>query len=520
MRALRDATTQLDLVLGALRRFPDREAFRQDDRGYRYREIADTMARWATVFTRLGVGPGTGVGLLSPNRPEVWLGQVVPSLVGGRYTALHPLGSLDDHLYMCREAELRVLLFDPAYAERAAQLMERSGIVQHVLTFGPCEVGRDLNALALDASSHALPMSAGEPDQPSWLLYTGGTTGVPKAAILTEGGLGQMILNVTTGWDLPSERRYLAVAPISHAAGMMITPTLMRGGTVVLHKGWDAQRWMDTVAREHITMSLLVPTMIYALLDAPGLPHADLSSLQTIMYGASPMSPSRLVEGIERIGPVFSQLYGQTECAGIVTCLWRHQHRVGDAHRLTSCGQAMPGARVAILDDDGRELPDGEPGEICVQGPTVMQGYFKQPELTAQTLVDGWLRTGDVGTRDAEGFFHIVDRKKDMIVSGGFNVFPREIEDVLTQDPAVSVAAVIGVPDDRWGEAVKALVVARPGMSVDAPALIERVRAAKGAIHAPKSIEVLASLPLTPVGKPDKKVLRAKYWAGRARGVN
>ena len=133
MRALRDATTQLDLVLGALRRFPDREAFRQDDRGYRYREIADTMARWATVFTRLGVGPGTGVGLLSPNRPEVWLGQVVPSLVGGRYTALHPLGSLDDHLYMCREAELRVLLVDPAYAERAAQLMERSGIVQHVL---------------------------------------------------------------------------------------------------------------------------------------------------------------------------------------------------------------------------------------------------------------------------------------------------------------------------------------------------------------------------------------------------
>jgi fatty-acyl-CoA synthase len=289
---------------------------------------------------------------------------------------------------------------------------------------------------------------------------------------------------------------------------------------VVLHKGWDAQRWMDTVAREHITMSLLVPTMIYALLDAPGLPQADLSTLETIMYGASPMSPSRLVEGIERIGPVFSQLYGQTECAGIVTCLWRHQHRVGDAHRLTSCGQAMPGARVAILDDDGRELPDGEPGEICVQGPTVMQGYFKQPELTAQTLVDGWLRTGDVGTRDAEGFFHIVDRKKDMIVSGGFNVFPREIEDVLTQDPAVSVAAVIGVPDDRWGEAVKALVVARPGMSVDAPALIERVRAAKGAIHAPKSIEVLASLPLTPVGKPDKKVLRAKYWAGRARGVN
>ncbi|RPH42797.1 MAG: acyl-CoA synthetase [Burkholderiales bacterium] len=520
MPALRNPHTQLDLVLGALRRFPDREAFRQDDRAYRYREMADLLARWAAVFTRLGVGPGTGVGLLSPNRPEVWLGQVAPALVGGRYTALHPLGSLDDHLYMCREAELRVLLVDPAYAARAAQLQADSGIVEHVLTFGPCEVGSDINALAAAEGSHSLPMSAGSPDQLSWLLYTGGTTGVPKAAMLTEGGLGQMILNVTTGWDLPSERRYLAVAPISHAAGMMITPTLMRGGTVVLQKGWDAQRWMDAVTHERITMSLLVPTMIYALLDAPGLPRADLSTLETIMYGASPMSPSRLVEGIERIGPVFSQLYGQTECAGIVSCLWRHQHVVGDLHRLTSCGQAMPGARVAILDDDARELPDGEPGEICVQGPTVMQGYFKQPGLTEETLGDGWLRTGDVGTRDAEGFLHIVDRKKDMIVSGGFNVFPREIEDVLTQDPAVSIAAVVGVPDERWGEAVKALVVARPGMTVDTQALIERVRAAKGAIHAPKSVEVLASLPMTPVGKPDKKTLRAKYWAGRARRVN
>jgi fatty-acyl-CoA synthase len=520
MPALRDVHTQLDLVLGALRRFPDREAFRQDDRGWRYREVADLLARWAAVLKRVGVGPGGGVGLLSPNRPEVWLGQIAPSLAGGRYTALHPLGSIDDHLYMVREAELRVLLVDPAYAERAAQLLERSGVVEHVLTFGPCDAGQDINALVEAEASYSLPASAGSADQLSWLLYTGGTTGVPKAAMLTEGGLGQMILNVTTGWDLPSERRYLAVAPISHAAGMMIVPTLMRGGTVVLQKGWDPQRWMDLVARERITMSLLVPTMIYALLDAPGLPHADLSSLGTIMYGASPMSTSRLVEGIERIGPVFSQLYGQTECTGVVSCLWRHQHAVGDLHRLTSCGQAMPGVRVAILDDEGRELPDGEPGEICVQSPMVMQGYFKQPRLTEEALAGGWLHTGDVGTRDPEGFLHIVDRKKDMIVTGGFNVFPREVEDVLTQDPAVSAAAVIGVPDDRWGEAVKALVVARPGATVDVQALIERVRAAKGAIHAPKTVEVVPSLPLTPVGKPDKKVLRAKYWAGRTRRVN
>lgn len=520
MPTLRDGTTQLDLILGALRRFPDREIFRQDERSWRYREAADLLARWAAVLKRLGLRPGEGVGLLSPNRPEVWLSQIAPPLVGGRYTPLHPLGSLDDHLYMCREAEMRFLLIDPMFAARGVELKQSSGTVEHLLSFGPCDGAVDINALVQAEGSHSLPTNAGSTDQVSWMLYTGGTTGVPKAAMMTEGILGQTALNVTTGWDLPSERRYLAVAPLSHAACLLVTPTLMRGGCVVLQKGWDPERWMDAVKREGITLSLLVPTMIYSLLDHPGLARADLSSLETIMYGTSPMSPSRLAEGIERIGPVFSQLYGQTESTGVITCLWRHQHVVGNEHLLTSCGQAMPGARVAIRDDQGSEVPDGQPGEICVQGPFVMKGYWKQPKLTEEALGDGWLRTGDIGTRDAEGFLHIIDRKKDMIVSGGFNVYPREIEDVLTQDPSVSTAAVIGVPDEKWGEAVKALVTARPGATVNEAALIERVRLAKGAIAAPKSVEVLTSLPTTSIGKPDKKALRAKYWAGRTRQVN
>jgi fatty-acyl-CoA synthase len=226
------------------------------------------------------------------------------------------------------------------------------------------------------------------------------------------------------------------------------------------------------------------------------------------------------VEGIERMGPVFAQLYGQTECAGISTSMSRADHDPTDLHRLTSCGFPMPGARVSIRDDGDEEVPDGEPGEICVQGASVMQGYFKQPELTAETIGGGWLRTGDVAVRDEVGRYYIVDRKKDMIVSGGFNVFPREIEDVLTSDPSVSVAAVIGVPDDKWGEAVTALVVARPGATPDVDALRQLVRDRKGAVYAPKTVEVVDSLPLTPVGKADKKVLRAKYWGDRSRAVN
>jgi fatty-acyl-CoA synthase len=512
--------THNELVLNALRRWPRREAFRQDGRSWSYAQSADLLARVARVFRDRGLGPGQGVGVLSPNRPEVWLSQVGTTLAGGRYTALHPMGSLADHSYACNEAELRLLCVDPAYASRAGELLAACPSVQAVLSFGPAEVGADLLELAAGVGPVALEPGPNAPDDTCWLLYTGGTTGVPKAAELSESAVAQMALAVSSGWDLPKQRRYLACAPITHAAGMLITPTLMAGGCVILERGFDPSRWLSELVAERATLALLVPTMIYALLDDPSLDDTDFSQLETIMYGASPMSPSRLVEGITRIGHVFAQLYGQTECAGVATSLWRAHHDVNDPDRLASCGVPMPNVRVEVLDEQGRRLPDGEAGEICVQGPTVMKGYFKQPELTAETLAGGWLHTGDMAVRDAEGFLSIVDRKKDMIVSGGFNVFPREIEDVLSTDPSVSAAAVIGVPDDKWGEAVKAVVVARPGESIDPEALIGLVKERKGSIYAPKSVDVVDALPLTAVGKADKKVLRARYWGDAKRGVH
>jgi fatty-acyl-CoA synthase len=510
----------VDLVLAALRRFPDRVAFRQDGRELTYRQTADLLARWIGVFRERGLQVGEGVGVLSPNRPEVWLAQVAAAMAGGRFTALHPLGSLDDHRYACDEAELSFLVVDPAYAERAAALAERCPAIEQVFTLGKAGIGQDITALAENARPAALDGGPHGAEDIAWLLYTGGTTGVQKAAMLPERAIAQMAMSVSTGWDLPKEIRYLACAPISHAAGMLVTPALMAGGTVVLHKSFDPGRWLQTVAEERITLGLLVPTMIYAILDRPELAETDLASLETIMYGASPISPTRLAEGIARIGPVFCQLYGQTECSGIGTSLWRAQHKADDHHRLTSCGMPMPGARLAVLDDAGNPVADGTPGEICVQGAGVMQGYWKQPELTAAAFRDGWLRTGDMAVRDEEGFYYIVDRKKDMIVSGGFNVFPREIEDVLATHPDVSMAAVIGVPDEKWGEAVKALVVPKPGARIEIAGLIALVRERKGPVYAPKSVELIEALPLTPVGKADKKTLRARYWAGRERQVN
>jgi fatty-acyl-CoA synthase len=265
---------------------------------------------------------------------------------------------------------------------------------------------------------------------------------------------------------------------------------------------------------------MLVPTMIYVLLDHPKLDSADLSSLATLYYGAAAMSPSRLAEGIERLGSVFFQFYGQAECPMTITVLRREEHLVDRPDRLATCGRPVPWLDVALLDDDGHEVDQGQAGEICVRGPLVMKGYHNKPEQTAEAFKFGWLHTGDVARADDEGFFTIVDRKKDMIVTGGFNVFPREIEDVLSSHPAVSAAAVIGVPDEKWGEAVKAVVVRRPGAEVTEAELVSLVKDRKGSVSAPKSVDFVDQIPLSALGKPDKKTLRSRYWEGSSRLVN
>jgi fatty-acyl-CoA synthase len=242
--------------------------------------------------------------------------------------------------------------------------------------------------------------------------------------------------------------------------------------------------------------------------------------METIFYGASAMSPTRLTEGIRKWGPIFFQFYGQSEAPMVLTHLKKAEHELDRPERLASCGKPTPWVRLALLDDDNNEVEPGRAGEICVRGPLVMSGYHGLPEQTAQALEGGWMHTGDVGRFDEDGFLYIVDRKKDMIISGGFNVFPREVEDVIATDPSVAQVAVIGVPDETWGEAVKAVVVARPGATIDADALIALVKNAKGSVQAPKSIDIVDSIPLSALGKPDKKALRAEYWGDRERGVN
>ena len=464
------------LIVEALTRHRDRTAFIQEDSRVSYAEAADTTSRIRRVLEAKGSAKGSCVGALSGNSPEVWMVQAAICLSGAMYTGLHPLGSVDDHVQLCEDAEIDILIVHPKFAEIGAQIAARAATVKHLLTLGPAEVGEDLLALCRNVLPETLTRGDAEEEDIAWLQYTGGTTGRPKAAMISHRAMVQQVFSLSASWRLPLDPRTLIATPITHAGVLPILPTLLRGGTVVLQAGFNAEQWLTAVAAHRINYVFTIPTVLYALLDHGGLGRFDLSSLETVVYGASPMSPSRIDEAQQAFGPTLLQGYGQTECVGMATSLLPSEH---DSENRTSCGRAVAGSLVEVLDEDGQPVPDGTVGELCVRSRAVMSGYWKRPAETAEVLRDGWLRTGDMAFRSDTGFFHIVDRKKDMVISGGFNVYPREIEDVLADDPSVSMAAVIGVPDPKWGEAVKAFVVPRPGATPDPAALIASVRAAK-----------------------------------------
>ncbi|MFP5462622.1 MAG: AMP-binding protein [Gammaproteobacteria bacterium] len=509
-----------DLLIRAIQRGGDRVAFVLDEQQITYSEFGALLSRFVQALEARGLGKGDAIAVLSSNRPEAFLGTAASYLMGMRITWMHPLGSEDDHAYLLEDSGVTTLIADPGtFTERAHALKARLPGLSTVVGLGPNDFGDDI--LAEAARFEAQPLVAeADPEDLCTLIYTGGTTGKPKGVIHTQRVHVSMVMAELAEWDWPQEVRFLAMTPITHAAGAMIVAVMMRSGTFVMNKGFDAEKFFALVKKHRITATFLVPTMIYVLLDHPGLAGADLSSLQTIIYGASPMSPARLVEGMKVFGPVFMQLYGQSEAPNAVTVLRRIDHDPErHPHRLASCGRPIYNSQVRLLDEDGREVPTGEVGEICVRGPLVMKGYWNKPEETAKAMRHGWLYTGDLARADEDGFLYIVDRSKDMIISGGFNVYPKEVEDVLTTHPAVAAAAVIGVPDGKWGEAVKAVVVLRAGASVRAEELMALVRDAKGAVQAPKSVDFADSLPVTGLGKPDKKALRAKYWGGQGRSV-
>jgi fatty-acyl-CoA synthase len=518
--SLYQGSTYFDLILQGLRRWPEREAIVDaSGLGLSYAQLEQRIWQIARVLRDAGLKPGDGVAQLAANRVDTFATMAAVLGNGMRYTPLHPMGSLEDQLFILEDAEISALVIDvPYFAERGAELNAGADERLQLYTLGPSDIGTDLPALAEQAEPEVLNELPGYEDI-AWVTYTGGTTGKPKGVIMTQGSMAAKSLISMAEWQWPQEIRYLASSPISHAAGFLLIPTFLNGGKVYLTAGFNPDQVLDLVEKERVNTLFLVPTMIYVLMDHPRTREADLSSIESIIYASAPMSPTRLKEALELFGPVMMQCYGQTECIHL-TMMRKEEHRLDKPERLASCGKPPAGIRMALLDGEGSEVARGEIGEVCIRSQAVMRGYWKRPEQTAETLEGGWLHTGDLAYQDEEGFYYLVDRAKDMIISGGFNVYPKEVEDVLTAHPGVAMAAVIGVPDEKWGEKVVAVVVPRPGENVDATTLVELVKDKKGAIQAPKQVDFVEGLPQTALGKTDKKALRKQYWGDSDRMVN
>ena len=496
------------LLLRAIQRGGDQIALVDGDRSLTYRELGRRAGSLAAAFEAMGLEPGAALAQLSKNSLEAAVVIVAAFLAGLRYTPLHPLSSVDDWAFIIDDAEIDCLVIDELnFRELTGQLKDKLKRPVRLVTHRPCEDGISLEAIC--AAHEPAPLqSRARAQDIALLIYTGGTTGRPKGVVHRHASLVTAIMIGLAEWDWPRDIRYVAATPVSHAALLMLLQALLKGGSVALLPRFAVEEFVAEVERTRATCTFLVPSMIYALLDHPEDCRHRLASLETIIYGAAAIDVARLQEALRVFGPIFAQLYGQTEAPNAVTMLFRRHHDIGDVDRLASCGHPLVNNDVRLLDDEGVEVPPGEVGEICVRGPLLMDGYWRRPDETADAMRFGWLHTGDLAIADHDGFLRIVDRKKDVVITGGFNVFSREVEDALASHPKVAQCCVVGVPHPKWGEQVSALVVARAGEQPPVEELLSHVARLKGSVATPKLVRFIDRLPTTALGKTDKAAAR------------
>jgi len=497
----------------------DGVAFSMAGREWTFAESHALTCQVANGLLARGISTGQHGAVLAGNDPAAWLCVLGFWRAGLAWVPLNPRSSAAESSSLIDGFDVDTLFFQKAFAPVVADIRAACPSLKHLVCIdGEAEGALSLEDLIADAASTP-PAFITASDDVIALMPTGGTTGLPKGVMQTNRNLSLSILNgVINSPYAPDEKIVnLAAAPMTHSAGFLSISATARGGKVVVLTKPDPISLLDTIERERVTELFLPPTVIYALLEVPGIESRDFSSLRYVMYGAAPMSLDKLRRAIEVFGPVMHQGYGQTEAPGSIAFLRPGDHfvdgKIAPDSRLSACGLPAITNAISIQNDQNEHLPHGESGEI------VMKGYYKQPDKTAETIIDGWLHTGDVGHLDAEGFLHITDRKKDMIITGGFNVYPSEVEQVIWSHSAVLDCAVIGVPDAKWGEAVKAVIELKPGASLNPDEIIALCKERLGSVKAPKSVDFVASLPRSPVGKVLKKDLRATYWTDADRKI-
>jgi acyl-CoA synthetase (AMP-forming)/AMP-acid ligase II len=509
----------------ALQLYPERTAVRFKDRQRTFREFADRVARLAGALQALGMQPGDRVAMLALNSDRYLEYQMAVLWGGGVLNPCNTRWSMAEILYALDDSGSTILLVDDAFKDHVAQFRSESKSLREVIHCGDAAPPSGMHDYEMLVTTTAPVADAlRRDDDLAGIFYTGGTTGFPKGVMLSHTNMCSSALSVYSDEVVHDNGTYLHVAPMFHLADMGFAHAQWLGSaTHAILPSFEPVSLLDTLERDRVTSVLLVPTMIQMLVDHPTIREPrDLSALKTIIYGASPMSEA-LIERVMAVLPTvgFVQGYGMTELSPIATInsVYYHSAEGRKLGKLPSAGRAARCMEVRIVDGEDREVPRGTVGEVVVRGPNVMLGYWNNPELTAQAVRGGWMHTGDGAWMDEDGFVFIADRLKDMIVSGGENVYSGEVENAIGRHPAVAACAVIGIPDERWGETVHAVVVAKAGAKVATDELIAHCRTLIAGYKCPRSVAFVDKLPLSGAGKVLKTALREPFWRGHPRRV-
>ncbi|MGA8745747.1 MAG: long-chain-fatty-acid--CoA ligase [Solirubrobacterales bacterium] len=512
-----------------LRLFANCEAVIDGDQRWTYRELGRRVAAFDSALTELGLAAGDVVGVLGLNSAAHLVAWLAIPRSGRVLNDLNVRLAPAELTFILNDCSARVLLVDDAFLEVSRELAESCATVEHLIYIGAGATPDGCLSFVEMTAGEGAPAASVDPEDVAGIFYTGGTTGLPKGAMLTHRNLIANARHFLIALPYSDHDTYLHAAPMFHLADGSSTHALTWvGGRHVMIPAFDPELWLRTVAAERVTRGTLVPSMINMVINHPALAEHDLSCLRSIYYGGSPMPGELLRRAMEVFDCEWGQLYGMTEAAPVVTLLSAEDHRRGSSgeepfrSRLHSAGRPVVGVEAQVRRADGAPAEAGEAGEVWVRGPNIMKGYWNREEETKAVLdADGWYHSGDAAYSDAEGYLFIVDRLKDMIVSGGENVYCTEVENAIYRHPAVLECAVFGVPDERWGERVHAAIVLRPGASVEEDAITEHCRALIAGYKLPRSFDFgTEPLPKSGAGKILKRELRGPYWVGQERQVS
>lgn len=502
---------------------PDRVCVEDGTTSFTYREAEQRATRFAAVLDGLGIRRGDRIALLSKNSAEwaplyygAFKAGVVPVPLNFR---LHPR----EWSYQLKDSGARAIFAGPEFTSGIDEIRAEVPTEKFVSITGSQGEWSSLHSLLADADVDGSGDVEIAEDDDLYQMYTSGTTGRPKGAVITHKAALANLTQIRTFLPLYQGEGTLLVAPLFHAAAAMsLYWYISCGATIHVQPDFNPEACLQLLANGEIASATFVPAMIQIIVGLPAAENRSYPGLRNVIYGASPIGEKTLRKALELFDCDFVQGYGQTECCSTLTFLGPDEHRralAGEGQLLLSCGRPVVGTTIRITDSTGKEVPQGEVGEILARGPQIMRGYWNLPEATEATLADGWLHTGDAGYLDDAGYLFISDRVKDLIVSGAENIYPREIEDVIANLPGVSDVAVIGVPHEKWGETVKAIVVRGEGTALTADDVTEHCRTQLASYKVPRSVDFIDSLPRNATGKVLKTTLREPYWQGHSRRV-